>query len=140
MNDVYVEAFNIQTFNQDGNESGILGMKYYNPPNLKFQHLPVREKVKKTEVKRIRNGYTIDNLTSVDIQEIVKIGGKIIQIYKGMIYRENFNISPFRKIIEKLFDLRKKDKDEKNDLMQGLVKLIMNSLYGVQIRKDINDS
>ena len=24
--------------------------------------------------------------------------------------------------------------------MQGLVKLIMNSLYGVQIRKDINDS
>ena len=24
--------------------------------------------------------------------------------------------------------------------MQGLVKLIMNSLYGVQIRKDINES
>ena len=36
--------------------------------------------------------------------------------------------------------LRKKYKDEKNDLMQGLVKLFMNSLYGVQIREDINES
>ena len=29
--------------------------------------------------------------------------------------------------------------DEKNDLMQGLVKLIINSLYGVQIRRDIKE-
>ena len=57
-----------------------------------------------------------------------------------MVYRENFKISPFRKVIEKLFALRQKYKDEKNDLMQGLVKLIMNSLYGVQVRKDINES
>ena len=27
MNDVYVEAFNNQIFNQDGNESAILGIK-----------------------------------------------------------------------------------------------------------------
>ena len=39
-----------------------------------------------------------------------------------------------------MFDLKQKNKDEKNDLMQGLVKLIMNSLYGVQIRRDINES
>ena len=88
----------------------------------------------------MRNGYIIDTLTSVDIQEIVKIGGKVIEIYEGVIYRENFKVCPFRKVIENLFALRKKYKDEKNDLMQGLVKLIMNSLYGVQIRKDINES
>ena len=57
-----------------------------------------------------------------------------------MIYRKNFKISPFRKVIEKLFALRQKYKDEKNDLMQKLIKLIMNSLYGVQIRRDINES
>ena len=140
MNDVYVEAFNIQTFNEDGDESAILTIKYYNPPDLIFQHLPVKEKVKKIEVNRMRNGYIIDTLTSVDIQEIVKIGGKVIEIYEGVIYRENFKVSPFRKVIEKLFALKQKYKDEKNDLMQGLVKLIMNSLYGVQIRKDINES
>ena len=88
----------------------------------------------------MRNGYIIDTLTSVDIQEIIKIGGKMVEIYEGVIYRENFKVSPFRKVIEKLFALRKKYKDEKNDLMQRLVKLIMNSLYGVQIRKDINES
>ena len=113
MNDVYVEAFNNQTFNEDGNESAILTISYYNPPNLIFQHLPIKEKVKKIEVNRMRNGYIVDTLTSVDIQEIVKIGGVVIKIYEGVIYRENFKISPFRKVIEKLFNLRQKYKDEK---------------------------
>ena len=47
MNDVYVEASNNQTFNQDGNESAILRRKHYNPLHLIFQHLPVKEKVEK---------------------------------------------------------------------------------------------
>ena len=112
-----VEAFNNQTFNQDGDGSAILKTKYYNPRDLIFQHLPVTEKVKNIEVKRMRNGYIIDTLTSVDIQESVKIGGKVIEIYEGVIYRENFKISPFRKVIEKLIALRQKYKDEHNDLM-----------------------
>ena len=140
MNHVYVEAFNNQSFNEGGDESAILTIRYYNPPNLIFHHLPVKEKVKKTEVNRMRNGYITDTLTSVDIQEIVEIGGKVIEFYEGVIYRENFKTSPFRRVIEKLFALRQKYKDEHNDLMQGLVKLIMNSSYGVQIRKDINES
>ena len=64
----------------------------------------------------------------------------MIEIYEGGIYRENFKISPFRKVIEKFFALRQKYKDEKKDLRHGLVKLIVNSLYGVQIRRDINES
>ena len=103
MNNVYVEAFNNQTFGQDGDESAILTIKYYNPPNPIYQHLPVKEKVKNVEVNRTRNGYIIDTLTSVDICEIVKIGRKVIEIYQGVIYRENFKISPFRKVIEQLF-------------------------------------
>ena len=88
----------------------------------------------------MRNGYIIDTLTSVDIQEIVKIGGKVVEFYKGVSYTENFKISPFRKGLKKFFALRQKYTDEKNDLMQGLVKINMNSLYGVQIRRDINKS
>ena len=138
MNNVYVEAFNNQTFNQDGDESAILRIKYYNPSDLIFQHLPVKEKNKNIEVNRMRNGYIFDPLTSVDICEIVKTGERLIEIYEGVIYRENFKISPFRKVIEKLFALRHKYKDEHNDIMQGLVILFMNSMYGVQIRKDID--
>ena len=140
MNKTYVDAFNTQTFNEDGDESALLKIKYYNPSNLIFQHLPVKEKVGKIEVNRMRNGYIINTLTSVDICEIVKIGGRVIEIYERVIYRENFKISPLRKVTEKLFALRQKYKNEHNDLMQGLVKLIMKSLYGVQIRKDIDQS
>ena len=83
-NDVYVEAFKNQTFNQYGDESAILTIKYYNPPDLTFQHLTVKEKNKNIEVNRMRNGYIIDTLTSVDIPGIVKIGGKVIEIYEGV--------------------------------------------------------
>ena len=63
-----------------------------------------------------------------------------MEIYKCVIYRENLKISPIRQIIEKLFASRQKYTDEENDLMQELIKLIMNSLYGAQIRKDLNES
>ena len=140
MNTTFVDAFNNQAFNDDVDESAISTIKYYNPPDLIFQNLPVKEKVKKIEDNRMRNGYIIDTLTSVDNQDIVKICGKRAEIYEGDVYRKNFKVNPFRKVIEKIFALRQKHEDEKNDLLQGLVKLIMNSLYGVQIRRDINES
>ena len=56
MNSVHVKAFNDQTFNQDGNESAILEIKYFNPLDLIFQHLPVKEKVKNIEGNTMRNG------------------------------------------------------------------------------------
>ena len=136
MNDTFVEMFNNQTFTRG---SAILKIQYYNPKNLIVQHIPIKEKERKIEINRMRNGYIIDTLTSVDIHEIVKIEGKVIQIFEGVIYRENFKVSPFRKVIDKLFALRQKYKDEGNDVMQLLVKLLMNSLYGENIRKDIEE-
>ena len=80
----YVKAFN----HQNCNDSATLKLKYYNPLNLIFQHLPVKEKVKNIEVNRMRNGYIIDNLPSVDIQEISRNGGKVIRIYEGNLERK----------------------------------------------------
>ena len=103
MNDELVNKFNTGNFIQG---SAFLKIKYYNPRDLIVQHIPIKEKEKKIEINRMRNGYIVDTLTSVDIQEIVKIGGKVIEIYEGVIYRENFKVSPFRKVIDKLFALR----------------------------------
>ena len=136
MNKFLVYRFNNQTFTQG---SAILKIKYYNPKNLIVQHLPIKEKEKKIDINRMRNGYIIDTLTSVDIQEIVKIGGKVVEIYERVIYKENFKVSPFRKVIDILFKLRQKYKDEGNEVMQLLVKILMNALYGEQIRKDIEE-
>ena len=109
MNDELVEKFNTGIFNQG---SAILRIKFYNPNKLIVQHLPVKEKEKNIEVDRMRNGYITQVLTSVDIQEIVKIGGKVIQIYEGVVYRENFEVSPFEKIFDEIFALRQKYKDK----------------------------
>ena len=89
MTDVYVEAFNIQSVNKNGNESAILKTKYYNPPNPIFQHLPVRGKVKNIEVDRMRSGYIIDSLTSVDFQEVVQKGRKVIRVYEGLLIEKS---------------------------------------------------
>ena len=64
----------------------------------------------------------------------------MIRIYEGVTYRENFKKSLFRKLMGKLFALRQKHKDEKKCFIQRLVKVNMNSVHGVQIRKDTNET
>ena len=56
----------------------------------------------------MRKSYNIDTLTPVYIQEFVKMGGKVIRMYEAVIYRENLKVSPFRKLLEKMFILRRK--------------------------------
>ena len=73
MNVEIVEKFNDQLFTPG---SALLKILYYSPPDLSLQDLPVREKVNKFEVNPMRNGYTIDTLTSVVTRDIVKIGQK----------------------------------------------------------------
>ena len=73
LNDVYVKAFFNQTINQNGNEFAIVKIKCYSPPDLINQHLPVEEKVNNIAISRMGNGYFVETLTSVDIQETVEI-------------------------------------------------------------------
>ena len=61
----------------------------------------------------MRESDNFDTNAPVDIHEIVKIGGKVIRIYEGVIYREHLKVSPFRKVIEKMFILRLKKKFKK---------------------------
>ena len=70
MNDELVEKFKTGNFTEG---SAILKITYYNPKDLIVKHLPVKEREIKIEVNRMRNGYIIDTLTSVDIQKIVKM-------------------------------------------------------------------
>ena len=43
-------------------------------PSAMWDDKEVKEEVKKIEGNRMRSGYNIDTLTSVDIQETVEIG------------------------------------------------------------------
>ena len=137
-----LNLFNTQKFRP---RTGVFRVKYSNPKDLFFQHVPIKEKIilrikqglQQHEVSRMRNGTIIDTLTSVDIQEIVRTGGKILEIYDGIIFRENYSTSPFKSYIEKLFNKRLECKKNKDDVGDALVKLLMNSLYGKTVQKDI---
>ena len=87
MNDELVEKFNIQNFTQG---SAILKIKYYDPNNLIVQHLPDKEKEEKIEINRMRNGYITQVLKSADIQENVKIGGRVIKFTK-VLFKEKIS-------------------------------------------------
>ena len=78
MNDEIVNQFKTKTFTK----SEILKIKCFNSQDIILQHISVREEeVKKVEVNRLRNGCIVDVLTSVDIREIVRVGGKVIEVY-----------------------------------------------------------
>ena len=94
-----------------------------------LQHLPVKEKIENIEFNRMRKGYIVDTLTTVDIQEIVKNAGKVIQFNEGTIYRESFKKSAFIEVIGKLFASRKKYNDKHKDLLQWLIEVIIHSVY-----------
>ena len=69
------------------------------------QNLPVKEGVildgkRYKDVYRIRNGYMTEVITNVDNDEIVKMGGEICRTFEGVKYRENFEMSPFKKVRE----------------------------------------
>ena len=51
--------------------------------------------------------------------------------------KKNYQVSPFRNYIEKLFNLRKRYKTEGNTVGDELIKLLMNSLYGKTVQKGI---
>ena len=50
----------------------------------------------------------------------------------------NVKTSPFKSFIQKLFTLRKKYQEEGNTVASDLIKLLMNSLCGKTIQKDID--
>ncbi|ESP03481.1 hypothetical protein LOTGIDRAFT_171418 [Lottia gigantea] len=128
----FINLFNKQKFRP---RTAILKVRFKYPQNMFFQPIPAKDKISFTN--RFRNGLCDDVLTSVDIQEIVKAGGRIIRILDGIVYEENFKTPPYREYLLILRDLRNKYKREGNIVVSNCMKLLGNSLYGKSIQKDI---
>ena len=77
MVDDLVSSFKNQNFTK---ESANL-TNYHKKPEYKIlHHFPSKENIEDEEVKKLRNGYKTDTLTSVDIQKNVENGRKGIEI------------------------------------------------------------
>ena len=86
----------------------------------------------------MRIGVIVDTLTSVDIVEIVKCEGVILEVYGGF-FCHNLEYNPYTEIVTDMFQKRDLFKSQGKDLLQNLAKKISLSVYGVTIRKDINE-
>ena len=127
MNDAICYLFNNRRWNEL-NRSAFLTIKYHNPENVVFQHLPIKEKINNPyknnrleEINRMRNGIIIDTLTSVDIVEIVKCGGEILEIYEGF-FRHNLNFNPYTEFVTDMFQKRDMFQSQGKELLQNLAK------------------
>jgi len=74
-------------------------------------------------------------IDKISLQDFIKYQGATVKIIKGYYYDEGRNVES-SKLIQKLYEERKKKKKEKNEI-QSVYKLIMNSSYGRTIMKPI---
>ena len=95
------------------NRCVFLTVKYDNPENLVFQHLPVKEKIEKPyennrleEIDRMRNGILKDTLTSVDIVEIVKYRRVILEVYEGF-FCHNLECNTYTEFVTDMFEKKR---------------------------------
>ena len=133
-----VQQFHNRTSTQFKDQASVfLRVRYHNPKNLTFQHLPVKDDVildrkRYADVNRLQNGCITQVLPNVDVDENVKMGRKICN-------KEKFKVSPFRNVIEQLFKLKMKYKEEGKDLTEDFMKKNMHSINRQSIRKDVSE-
>ena len=90
----------------------------------------IKEKFGQVEVDRMGIGIETIISISVDIQVIVQIGGKVIEIYEAILHRETYKLSLLENFVEKLFNLRFKHRIKVLMKWKNVIKDTGNGLYG----------
>ena len=110
--------------------SAFLNVKYHNPENLLFQHIPVKEKNKYPyknnrleENIRRRNGITMNTLTSVHFVEIVKYCGKILRVFERF-FGLNLEYNLYSEFVTDMFEKRDLFTSQEKDLLRNIAKKI----------------
>ena len=140
---IFVNDFNNKTHIRNGKDSTNLKIKYYNPPDLMFQHLPVKEKGKNIKVGRKRNWEMFISLICqyrLIFVKLLKWVERLLKLTRVLFIGKIFEYHLLGTFIDKFFTLGQKYKEEGNDLMSGSVKIRLKSFYVVQMRKEINES
>ena len=90
------------------------------------------------EINKRRNGIILDTLTIVDIVEVVENGGIDSEVFEGF-FCDNTEYNPYTEFVTGMFEKRDLFKSQRKDLFQNLAKKIGLSVYGGNIREDINE-
>ena len=86
----------------------------------------------------MRKRIILETLTRVDIAEIVKCGGIILEVFAGF-FCHNLEYNPYTEFVTDKFDKRDLFKSQAKDVLQNLTKKIGLPVCGINVRKDINE-
>ena len=141
MSEAVCRLFNSGRWNEI-NTSAFLTLKYHNPKSLVCQQLPINEKVNNSyknnrveEINRLRNGIIINTLTFIDIVEIAKCGGFILEVFEGF-FSHKLEYEPHTEFVTDMFQKRDSFKSHGKDSLQNLAKKIGLKVYGGNSRKN----
>ena len=95
-------------------------------------------KNKSGNVNPFRNGDITQHLTSVDIEEVIRIGGVIKEIYEVFIC-DNLDYNPFREYVLGMTAKRHEYKQQGKNILQDMCKKISNDTSGGRFRCGIHD-
>ena len=144
MNDAVCTLFNNKEF-EKLNLCCWLKIKYHNPSNLTFQHLPIKDRIQipyknntYEYINRSRNGTIVSTLTHIDIVQIVRTGGVVLKVYEGF-FCESLEYNPYKDFVFDMFRKRNEYKSKGNDLLAKLIKKFACSVYGNNVRRDVLD-
>jgi hypothetical protein len=99
----------------------------------RFPQIFINSKESKKYVNQCVDSFYIDKRGLMDLEEFYDIE---YRIKRGYYFDEGFN-TKINTFVKKLFDLRLKYKEQGNPL-QNTIKLVMNSIYGKSIMKNIS--
>ena len=93
-------------------KSAFLTVKYYNPENLIFQHLPIKKRIinpiknnRLEEIDGTRNGKILDILTGNHIVGLAICGSVILEVYEAF-FCHNVEYNHYTEIVTEMFEKR----------------------------------
>src|SRR5579885_1445130 len=113
---------------------GYYHIKFSCPKNIRIPILPRKNK-QKGLIWSLEDGEGV--YTNVDIEDAIKHGYKIEFTDHECLYWEESHSNLFTNYINKFYELKNKAEKEKNPVIKGIAKLLMNSLYGKMLQKAI---
>lgn len=111
---------------------GVSTVKIRAPKNI---HIPLLPKRHNDKLMFPRGTFT-GSYNHVELRAAMKLGYKILEVTKQLIYTEVF--SPFKEYVEDLYEKRL-EYQQQGSPMQLVVKLMLNSLYGKFAQSTVED-
>lgn len=121
------------TDNMINNYEGITKVDIYCPD----MHIPLLGITNKDGKYIFPKGNLKGWFTNIELREALKLGYEIQNIYEGVYYTDTF--IPFRSAVEELYKKRLRYKEDNNNIMQLLTKVMMNSALFGKFAQNINE-